>query len=333
MRFYIALIGLLVVCMPGWAEPLFNEQGYRIDNYRRATPPTAPAGQMLDTDQLSQLLKTSNPVLIDVQAVTVRPETEAFGFAWLPGKTRWHIPGSTWLPNVGYGELDARMTRYFRSNLKRLTKGDKGRAVVLYCVVDCWMSWNAVRRAAEWGYRKLYWYPEGTDGWEQAGLELVQATPYPLKLDSSDEPAAEFFSRFDQLDLKQVAEQARQSNRDILLFFETRHCPYCLRMKKSVLIDSGVIEALHEKFIALAIDIESSSPLRDLNGKLTSEREFAKSGYRIVRTPTLVFVDADFNLLHKHSGLVATSEEMNKLFAFVASRAYDEVSWREYKSR
>lgn len=42
------------------------------------------------------------------------------------------------------------------------------------------MSWNALRRAASYGYRCLYWYPEGTDGWSAAGLPLEKTEPVPL---------------------------------------------------------------------------------------------------------------------------------------------------------
>jgi rhodanese-related sulfurtransferase len=39
------------------------------------------------------------------------------------------------------------------------------------------MSWNAARRAAEWGYSRVHWYPEGTTGWVAAGLELTRSRP------------------------------------------------------------------------------------------------------------------------------------------------------------
>lgn len=127
---------------------LFNTEGYRIDRYRSPTPENAPHGVTIHTCALQSLIEREAPVLLDVQAIIARPQSEAFDASWLPGEPRYHLPGSTWLPNVGYGELDARMDRYFRVNLRRLTGGDRDRPVVIYCVTDCWMSWNAVRRAA-----------------------------------------------------------------------------------------------------------------------------------------------------------------------------------------
>lgn len=160
---------------------LFSSEGYRIARYRAALPKTPPAGQRLNTQELVDLISQVRPLLIDVQAITLRPESEKFGISWLPSRERWHIPHSTWLPNVGYGSLEPRMLSYLKTNLQRLTRGDQELPLVFYCVVDCWMSWNAVKRADDLGYRNLYWYPEGSDGWGEAGLELVPARPVPLQ--------------------------------------------------------------------------------------------------------------------------------------------------------
>ena len=39
------------------------------------------------------------------------------------------------------------------------------------------MSWNAAKRVIMWGYTGVIWYPEGTDGWQDAGLPLEEAKP------------------------------------------------------------------------------------------------------------------------------------------------------------
>jgi PQQ-dependent catabolism-associated CXXCW motif protein len=51
--------------------------------------------------------------------------------------------------------------------------------LVLYCLANCWMSWNAAKRALSLGYSDVAWYPEGTDGWFAALLPLEDATPEP----------------------------------------------------------------------------------------------------------------------------------------------------------
>ena len=89
------------------------------------------------------------------------------------------IPGSIWLPDTGYGALAAATEDYLKQGLARATGGDKAKLLVVYCQASCWMSWNAAKRALSFGYANVAWYPDGTDGWEAAGLPLVEAQPEP----------------------------------------------------------------------------------------------------------------------------------------------------------
>jgi PQQ-dependent catabolism-associated CXXCW motif protein len=327
-------LACLLLCGTGASpkQDFFNAEGYRDKHYRRPTPDIAPAGQVLTTEQLAAFIAEGSPVLVDVQAITVRSELEEFGLSWLPDAPRLHIEGSTWLPNVGYAELDARMEHFFRSNLERLSGGDPDRALVFYCVVDCWMSWNAIRRAASWGYSNLYWYPEGSDGWADAGLPLVAGTPQPLE----DLPVVErneFFRTVHRLDLPALAREAREHSKDILLFFEAEDCQFCLRMHRSVLNDENLIARTHDRFIPVSIDIASTATARNTDGESVSISRLVNNEYRVVGTPTLVFLDADFDVLHRHSGLIATASEMDRLLEFVTLRAYEEEPWQSFKRR
>jgi len=49
---------------------------------------------------------------------------------------------------------------------------------VIYCLRDCWMSWNGAKRILAMGYR-VAWYPDGTDGWDDALLPLEESRPVP----------------------------------------------------------------------------------------------------------------------------------------------------------
>jgi len=61
----------------------------------------------------------------------------------------------------------------------RASGGDKAKQLVIYCQADCWMSWNAAKRALSLGYSNVAWYRDGTDGWSAAGLPMQNATPEP----------------------------------------------------------------------------------------------------------------------------------------------------------
>jgi PQQ-dependent catabolism-associated CXXCW motif protein len=83
------------------------------------------------------------------------------------------------LPDTGYGALADVTQRYFEKGLQKASGGDRQRPLAFYCLTNCWMSWNAAKRAIAMGYAHVYWYPDGTDGWAAAGHPLEAARPEP----------------------------------------------------------------------------------------------------------------------------------------------------------
>ncbi|RXF74606.1 PQQ-dependent catabolism-associated CXXCW motif protein [Hansschlegelia zhihuaiae] len=161
------------------AAPPPEPSGYKMDDYRSPTPATLAGARVVPTEEAERLWRDKGAVFVDTMPRDQRPKDLPPGTVWRD-KPREHVPGSSWLANVGYGGISAEMTAYFRDSLATLSGGDMTRPLLFYCRADCWMSWNAGKRAMEWGYRDVLWYPEGTDGWEKAGLPLEKAEPYKL---------------------------------------------------------------------------------------------------------------------------------------------------------
>jgi quinoprotein dehydrogenase-associated probable ABC transporter substrate-binding protein/PQQ-dependent catabolism-associated CXXCW motif protein len=153
--------------------------GFRMSDYRSPTPARLDGARTVTTAELEALIADDEPIVIDVLPAPREPKNRPEGSLWRPAP-RDNIPGSVWLPNVGYGEISAEFERYFRDHLARLTAGESSRTLVFYCQSDCWMSWNAAKRALAYGYETVVWYPEGTDGWQAAGLPLEPAEPIAM---------------------------------------------------------------------------------------------------------------------------------------------------------
>ena len=151
---------------------------YRLENYRAPTPATLAGARVVTTDQAEAIWKNGNAVFVDVLPRPPRPPNLPAGTIWRD-KPRLSIPGSHWLPDTGYGELAPIMQAYFKDGLARVTGGDLAKPLVIFCLRDCWMSWNAAKRALSLGYSNVVWYPDGTDGWSEAGLPLEDAQPIP----------------------------------------------------------------------------------------------------------------------------------------------------------
>lgn len=175
-----AIIGLAACLVVGngvAAPDLDARTGYRIGNYRAPVTLPVEGGTRVDLVEVDQL-RDAGAVLVDVmpQRGGYDPETGA----WRPVDHRETLPDAVWLPEVGRGTLEPRLTAYFAGALAGLTRGDRWRPLVFFCMADCWMSWNAVKRAAALGYTRVYWFADGTDGWREADRALIPAIPRPV---------------------------------------------------------------------------------------------------------------------------------------------------------
>jgi PQQ-dependent catabolism-associated CXXCW motif protein len=151
---------------------------YRMDHYRAPTPETLPGATVLTTEQARALWESRAASFIDVLPQPPRPPNLPAGTIWRQ-TPRFDIPGSIWLPDTGYGALAPVMETYFEHGLAQASSGDRNHLLVFYCLKDCWMSWNAAKRALSLGYAHVAWYPDGTDGWQASDLPTEVREPIP----------------------------------------------------------------------------------------------------------------------------------------------------------
>jgi PQQ-dependent catabolism-associated CXXCW motif protein len=178
---FAALMSAAIAAQAADAESAFDPvTGYRTAHYRAAVPDRVPGGTRVDLETTDALIK-SGAVLVDVMPAEGGGPDPSTG-AWRLSRPHQTISGATWLPDVGRGKISPEIEDFFERNLERLSGGDKTKPLILFCQSDCWMAWNAVQRAASYGYTRLNWFPEGTDGWVEWGdRKLVPAVAVGLK--------------------------------------------------------------------------------------------------------------------------------------------------------
>ncbi len=176
MKHALAVIALATLPLAGHAQTVPEPSEYRMDHYRAPVPETLAGGRVIGPEEAHDLWQSGTASFIDVLPQPPKPANLPKGTIWRD-KPRDSIPGSIWLPNVGYGAIAEVTADYFRRGLDKATQGDISRKIVLFCLEDCWMSWNAAKRAIEWGYSDVYWLPEGTDGWQLWGYPLERIKP------------------------------------------------------------------------------------------------------------------------------------------------------------
>jgi PQQ-dependent catabolism-associated CXXCW motif protein len=173
------IVVMLALAVPAGAQENPPEpEGYRTDNYRAPVPATLAGARVLTTAEAEAIWRSGSAAFVDVLPRPPRPPNLPAGTIWRD-KPRLNIPGSIWLPDTGYGTLAAATEEYLRNGLAKASGGNDAKLLVIYCLADCWMSWNAAKRALSYGYSNVAWYPEGTDGWQRADLPLADAEPQP----------------------------------------------------------------------------------------------------------------------------------------------------------
>lgn len=168
----------MLLAMTGQADgPLFDPiQGYRLSHYRGVVPAPPEGVARITTTQAASLWRSHRAIFIDVAPAEggVRdPATDR----WSLAEPHVSIPGARWFPDSGRGSLAAGIDTWFLRGVARAHRARPDAPIVVYCLADCWMSWNATLRLHRAGYRDVRWYADGMDGWREAGLPTADVKP------------------------------------------------------------------------------------------------------------------------------------------------------------
>lgn len=124
---------------------------------------------------------------------------------------------------------------------------------------------------------------------------------------------------------------ARQEGKlGILLMFEMEDCPFCQRMKQTVLNQSEVQDYYRRHFIIYGMDTKGDTPMVDFKGKDTTEKAFALE-QRARATPVFVFYDLEGNPIARYTGATQTAAEFLLLGRYVVEGHYKSVPFSAFK--
>jgi thioredoxin-related protein len=139
---------------------------------------------------------------------------------------------------------------------------------------------------------------------------------------------------FDQTfgDFSEELQTARDEGKDgILLMFEMDECPFCHRMKTTVLNQPEVQDYFNEHFLIFPVDVEGDVEMTDFNGNPVTQKDFALKQFRVRATPVFAFFDLDGNLVARYTGATRDSEEFMLLGQYVVEGAYRDTTFTRYK--
>jgi thioredoxin-related protein len=155
-----------------------------------------------------------------------------------------------------------------------------------------------------------------------AALAIIIALWPALMQASTPRDPYQFFFEASLGDLTEELEIAREDGKQgVFVFFEMDECPFCHRMKQTVLNQPDVQDYFKRNFHSLAMDIEGDIEIVDFQGNNTTQKEFARQN-RVRATPLLAFFDLQGQLVFKYVGAPAGKQEFLWMGEFVADEVY-----------
>jgi len=138
------------------------------------------------------------------------------------------------------------------------------------------------------------------------------------------DPYQHFF-QFSLGNLSEELEIARDEGKQgVFVFFEMDECPFCHRMKQTILNQPEVQEYFNRHFLSLSIDVEGDIEIVDFEGSDTTQKEFARH-HRVRATPLLVFFDLEGKPIFKYVGAPSGIEEFLWMGEYIVDGIYQEI--------
>ncbi len=130
---------------------------------------------------------------------------------------------------------------------------------------------------------------------------------------------------------EELAVVKEENKKALLIMFETVDCPWCLRMKQTVLNRQRVQDYFKQNFRMITIDAGGGAPIVDFDGNDTNETQFSMKLLRVRATPVFAFYDADGNLLTKYTGTTKNADDFMLLGEYVMGDHYKTQKFSKFR--
>ncbi len=129
-----------------------------------------------------------------------------------------------------------------------------------------------------------------------------------------------------------LAAAKQEGKKGILLMYELDDCPFCHRMKGTVLNRSEVQEYYRKHFLIFTVDTKGDTAMVDFKGKATTEKALSFEN-RVRATPVFAFYDLSGNQMTRYTGATKDAQEFLLLGRYVVEDAYKAMPFAKYKQQ
>ncbi len=152
--------------------------------------------------------------------------------------------------------------------------------------------------------------------------------------DAQTRDPLEFFFDPSFNNLEEEVGTARQEGKiGLLIMFNDPDCPWCAKMKATVLSQVTVQEYYRSRFRLLHIDTRGDTLMKNFDGAEMAEKDFAFNMHRVRATPVFMFFDLEGQSVMRYTGATRGVDEFLWLGEFIASGGYKTENFTRYKAR
>ncbi len=133
-------------------------------------------------------------------------------------------------------------------------------------------------------------------------------------------------------DFTEEVEIAREEGKKgIVIFFEMDECPFCARMRETVLNRAPVQDYYREHFRIFMVDIEGDTDVVDFSGEEMLAKDFSFKRHKVRATPVIAFFDLEGTRTVRFTGAVRNPEEFMLLGRFAVEGHYKNTNFTRFK--
>jgi thioredoxin-related protein len=145
------------------------------------------------------------------------------------------------------------------------------------------------------------------------------------------DPGQYFFDQTFNDFSEELANARDEGKQGILLMFEMDDCPFCHRMKTTVLNQPRVQAYFKQHFLIFPVDVEGDVEVTTFSGETMPQKDFALKDLRVRATPVFAFFDLDGNMVARYTGATRDVDEFMLLGRYVVEGAYKDTTFTKYK--
>jgi thioredoxin-related protein len=162
-------------------------------------------------------------------------------------------------------------------------------------------------------------------------LVLLMLATQAASAAATRDPGQYFFDQTFGDFSEELATARDEGKQGILLMFEMDECPFCHRMKQTVLNQPAVQDYFKQHFLIFPVDVEGDVEVTDFGGETLAQKDFALQSHRVRATPVFAFFDLDGNLVARYTGATRDADEFMLLGRYVVEGAYKDTTFTKYK--